>query len=104
MRKYDIYLPLNYNDGEPIESTKITAICDELALTFGAITTSPLSAPYKGRWKYGGVEYVDQIMKVEILTSGDRVTKQFLKDFKERLKKDLRQIDILITTHGIQVI
>lgn len=45
MRKYDIYLPLNYNNGEAIESTKITAICDELALTFGAITTSPLSAP-----------------------------------------------------------
>ena len=27
-----------------------------------------------------------------------------LKDFKERLKESLRQIDILITTHGIQVI
>lgn len=43
-------------------------------------------------------------MKVEILTSDDKVTKQFLKAFKERLKKDLKQIDILITTHGIQVI
>ena len=104
MRKYDIYLPLNYNNGKPIEATKITKICDELALMFGAITTSPVTAPYKGRWKYGGVEYVDEIMKIEVLTSGDKTTKQFLKDFKEQLKKDLQQIDILITTHGIQVI
>jgi hypothetical protein len=27
-----------------------------------------------------------------------------LKDFKVRLKESLRQVDILITTHGIQVI
>jgi hypothetical protein len=104
MRRYEIYLPLNYNDGKPIESKKITAICDDLALAFGAITVSPLSAPHQGRWKYGGVEYIDEIIKIEILTSGNNATKRFLKDFKERLKKDLLQLDILITTHGIQVI
>ena len=53
---------------------------------------------------FEGVEYIDDIIKVEIVTSGDKVTKKFLKDFKERLKESLRQVDILITTHGIQVI
>jgi hypothetical protein len=65
---------------------------------------SSLSSPYQGTWKYGGVEYIDDIIKVEIVTSNDRLTKGFLKDFKERLKESLQQIDILITTHGIQVI
>ena len=32
------------------------------------------------------------------------MTNKFLKEYKEQLKKSLRQIDILITTHGIQVI
>jgi len=104
MREYAIYLPLKYNSGKPIESRKITAILDELASTFGAITVSPLSAPYQGRWKYGGVEYIDDIIKVEIVGGGDKITKKFFKDFKGQLKRDLRQIDILITTHGIQVI
>ncbi len=49
MRKYEIYLPLKYNSGEPIESVKITAICDELSEAFGAITVSPLQAPYQGK-------------------------------------------------------
>jgi hypothetical protein len=71
---------------------------------FGAITVSSRSSPYQGTWKYGGVEYINDIIKVEIVTSGDKVTKKFLKDFKERLKESLRQVDILITTHGIQVI
>ena len=104
MRKYDVYLPLRYNNGKPVEPTKISNICDELAETFGAITVSPLSAPNQGRWKYGGVEYIDDIIKIEVVTTRDRQTKKFFIEFKERLKTSLRQIDILITTHGIQVI
>lgn len=104
MRKYDIYLPLKYNDGEAIESEKIVKVWDELAEAFGGITVSPLTAPYQGRWKYGGVEYIDEIIKVEVVATNDRAAKKFLKEFKEGLKESLQQIDILITTHGIQVI
>lgn len=104
MRKYDVYLPLKYNNGKPIEPVKISDICDELADVFGAITVSPLTAPHQGRWKYGGVEFIDDIIKVEIVTSNNRATKRFFKELKERLKRSLMQIDILITTHGIQVI
>jgi uncharacterized protein YnzC (UPF0291/DUF896 family) len=104
MRKYEIYLPLKYNDGKDIEPEKIKQIKQEPVAKFGAITVSSLSLPYQGTWKYGGVEYIDDIIKVEIVTSNDRLTKGFLKDFKERLKESLQQIDILITTHGIQVI
>jgi len=104
MRKYEIYLPLKYNDGKAIESEKIVGVWDELAEAFGGITVSPLSAPYQGRWKYGGVEYIDEIIKVEVVAMNDKAAKEFLKEFKERLKESLQQIDILITTHGIQVI
>lgn len=104
MREYTIYLPLKYNDGSNIEVEKLRAIKLELVDTFGAITVSSLSAPYQGRWKYGGVEYIDDIIKIEVLATHDRLTKKFFVDFKERLKKSLQQIDILITAHGIQVI
>ena len=104
MRKYEIYLPLKYNDSKDIEPEKIKQIKQELVEMFGAITVSSLSSPYQGTWKYGGVEYIDDIIKVEIVASGDKLTKGFLKEFKERVKESLQQIDILITTHGIQVI
>ena len=104
MRKYEIYLPLKYNDGELIESAKIVGVWDELADAFGGITVSSLSAPYQGRWKYGGVEYFDDIIKIEIVVTNDRAARKFFKEFKERLKKSLQQVDILITTQGIQVI
>ena len=104
MREYKIYLPLKYNNGKDIEEEKLREIKADLVEAFGAITVSSLSSPYQGRWKYGGVEYIDDIIKIEIVAANDRATKKFFKEFKEHLKKSLRQIDILITTHGIQVI
>jgi hypothetical protein len=71
MRKYEIHLPLKYNDGESIESAKIVGVWDELAEAFGGVTVSSLSAPYQGRWKYGGVEYFDDIIKIEIIATND---------------------------------
>lgn len=104
MREYKIYLPLKYNDGKDIEEDKFRELKAALVDAFGAITVSSLSSPYQGRWKYGGVEYIDDIITIEIVATNDRITKRFFKEFKERLKESLQQIDILITAHGIQVI
>jgi len=98
MRKYEIHLPLTYGDGEPIEPDKIRHVREELLVVFGSFLV-----PYRRAWKYDGAKYVE-IVRIEIVATGDELTKKRLKDFKERLKESLQQIDILITTHGIQVI
>ena len=38
MKKYEIYLPLKYNDGTEIEAEKIKQIREELIAVFGALT------------------------------------------------------------------
>jgi hypothetical protein len=43
------------------------------------------------------VDFIDDIIKIEIITAGDRKTDKFFKEFKEQLKQLLKQIDILIT-------
>ena len=57
MKKYEIYLPLKYNDGREIEAEKIKQIREELIAVFGALTVSSQSGPYQGSWKYGGVGF-----------------------------------------------
>jgi hypothetical protein len=66
MKKYEIYLPLKYNDGREIEAEKIKQIREELIAVFGALTVSSQSAPYQGTWKYGGVDFIDDIIKIEL--------------------------------------
>jgi hypothetical protein len=69
---------------------------------FGAITVSPVSAPYHGTWRYGGVEFVDDIIQIEIITEEDLMSNRFFKRYKQHLKRTLRQFEILITVQDIQ--
>jgi hypothetical protein len=104
MKKYEIYLPLKYNDGKEIEPEKIKQIREKLIAAFGALTVSSQSAPYQGRWKYGGVDFIDDIIKIEIIAGADRKTEKFFRQFKVYLKDVLKQIDILITAQTIRTI
>jgi len=102
MKKYDVYLPLKYNDGTEIETRKLRQIEDQLTEVFGAITVSPLSAPFRGTWRYGGVEFVDDIVKIEIIVKEDLSANHFFKRYKRQMKRALRQLDILITVQYIE--
>jgi hypothetical protein len=44
MKRYEIYLPLKYNDGKGIEPEKIKRVREELIAVFGALTVSPVCA------------------------------------------------------------
>ena len=101
MKKYEIYLPLKYNDGSDIQLEKLEEIQQQLIAVFGAMTVSSLSAPFQGTWRYGGVEFVDDIVRIEIITDEEL---RFFKNFKRQLKRTLRQLDILITVQDIHTI
>ncbi len=81
---------------KPIEQEKMRRVREEFIAIFGSFLV-----PYRRAWKYDGAKYIE-IVKIEIITTGDRVPRKRLKDFKERLKESLQQSDILILTHGIQ--
>ena len=102
MKKYEIYLPLRYNEGRKIEPQKLKEIRQQLIDVFGALTASSRSAPFQGTWRYKGVEFVDDIIWIQIITKEDM--NDFFKSFKRQLKRTLRQLDILITVQDIHMI
>jgi hypothetical protein len=104
MTKFEIYLPLKHNDGTDIEAEKLEEIQQQLMAVFGALTVSSLSAPLQGKWRYGGVEYLDEIYRVDIVARDEWDSIQFFKNFKRRLKRSLRQLDILITVQYVHTI
>ena len=101
MKKYEIYLPLRYNDGKQIEPQKLKEIRQQLIAVFAALTVSSLSAPFQGTWRHGSDEFVDDIIRVEIITDEEI---RFFKNFKRQLKRELRQLDVLITVQDIHSI
>ena len=102
MKEYDIFIPLFYNDGTPVESRKLQRLHARLLDQFDGLTFFP--QPNEGYWKLGDVTYRDEIVIYRVLTSKARLARKFLADLKEDLKRDLRQEEILIVERNVETL
>ena len=51
-----------------------------------------------------GVEFIDDIIRIEVITEGDLSSNRFFRNFKLQLKRTLQQINILITVQEVKTI
>jgi hypothetical protein len=102
VKEYDLFIPLYYNDGSPIESQKLHRLQTILSEQFDGLTFFP--QPNKGHWKMGGVTYRDDIVIYRVLTGNTRRARQFLAKLKHELKHDLQQEDVLIVEREVETL
>lgn len=102
MKEYDIFIPLNYNDGSPIEGQKLQSLQNKLLNQFSGLTYFP--QPNQGFWKMGDVTYRDEIVIYRVLSSKTRAARHFLSQLKEELKKSLKQEAILIVERDVETL
>jgi hypothetical protein len=102
VKEYDLFVPLFYNDGAPIEQAKIEAIGEQLLAHFTGLTFFP--QPNQGFWKLGNVTFRDQIVIFRVLADNTRAARRFFAKFKEQLKKDLGQEEILIVERSVEAL
>jgi len=101
-RRYEIFLPLRFNDGQSVPDDLISDTLQELENHFGAVSWE--TQVIRGRWRHEGEVYADDLMRVIIDVEDLAEHRQFFRDFKEGLKPRFRQIEIYMTTHLIDVI
>ena len=102
MREYELFLPLYYNDGTPIDPSVIPALRVRLLEQFRGVTFFP--QPNEGYWQMAGVTYHDEIVIYRVLSANLRSARSFLRRLKEKLKKDLKQEEILIVERDIRTL
>jgi len=102
LERYEILLPLKYNDGTPVEPEKFRQTKIELVEKFAAITVEPQSV--HGIWTHGSKEYADELIRFIIDIETTIETEKFFKEFKEKLKARFQQIEIWITAYPIRLI
>ena len=101
-RRYEILLPLRYNDGSTVEPEKLFETQEELVAAFGALTTSP--EQFRGIWMQEGQRFEDEHFRIVVDIEATLENRAFLARFKERLKERFRQIDIWIVSYEIEVL
>ena len=101
-RRYEILLPLKFNDGEPVPWTLIGDALVDLRRRFGAVSWE--TQIIRGIWQHQEAEFRDELVRVFADVPDHPENRQFFADFKEQLKSRFRQHDIWMTTYPIEVI
>jgi hypothetical protein len=101
-RRFEILLPLRFNDGQPVPEALITDTLLELERQFGTVSSE--TQVIHGTWLHEGQSYRDDLVRVFVDTPDVSEVRQFFVEFKERAKARFRQIDIWLTTYPIEVL
>jgi hypothetical protein len=102
MIRFEILLPLFYNDGRPIEPEKFLATDDDFVNTFSATSTDHVTV--RGKWKYQSTVYSDQLIRIRVEVEDTKENQDAMRALKETLKARFEQLDIWITAHRIDII
>jgi hypothetical protein len=102
-RRYDLYLPLTYNDGRPVEDEKFDAAERRLLGQFGGLTAQQRDFPLRGIWQGETRLYLDQVIIMTVLDFRRQGSTRFLRQLKANLLEEFDQREILVTESPLRV-
>jgi hypothetical protein len=102
VKEYDLFIPLYYNDGAPVERQKLRQLQRRLLSKFGGLTFFP--QPSQGFWTAEDITYRDEIVIYRVLAAQARHARRFLGALKEELKRELKQEEILIIERDVETL
>ncbi len=102
LRRYEVLVPLLFNDGTPVPGELLAGTFRELREKFGAASWE--TQVLRGAWEESGALHHDNLTRFFVDVPDEPEHREFFKSFKERLKSRFRQLDVWITSHPIDVI
>ena len=100
-RRFEILLPLRFNDGRPVPDSLIADTLLELRRQFGAVSCE--TQTIHGTWQHHGQVFRDDLMRAFVDAPDTPASREFFVAFKERARARFEQIDIWMTTYPIEV-
>jgi hypothetical protein len=102
MRRFEVLLPLEFNDGRKVPPSLVRESAEELREKFGAVSVE--TRVIHGEWVFQGAVYRDNLVRLVVDMADTPEHLDFFRQFKERLKVRFAQLEIWIVTHPIQVL
>jgi hypothetical protein len=101
-RRYEILLPLRFNDGAPVPDDLIADTLLELEQQFRSISSE--TQVIHGIWENEGQTYRDELVRVFVDVADKQKNRKFFVRYKKLLKKRFQQLDIRMTTYLVEEI
>lgn len=100
-RRFEILLPRQFNNGQPVPDELVAETVWELRQRFEAVSSE--TQIIRGLWQHAGQSYRDELLRVFVDVADIPENHQFFHEFKEKLKTRFQQIDIRITTYLVEI-
>ncbi len=101
-RRFEVLLPLRFNDGREVPGEWIAEAVLEIVGRFG--TASYETQKLEGHWRQGGVTYRDDLVKLVVDVPNVEDSQQWAKEFKERWKARLEQLELWVVSYPIDIL
>lgn len=100
-RRFEVLLPRRFNDGRDIPGEWIAEAVLEIVDHFGAASYE--TQKVEGHWRHSGILYRDDLVRVVVDVPDSARNRQWMREFKDRWKVRLEQLELWLVSYRINV-
>ena len=100
-RRFEVLLPLQFNDGREVPPEWLAEAVLEIVDQFGAASYE--TQKVEGHWRSSGVLYRDTLVRLVVDAPDTAGHRGWMRDFKERWKNRLEQLELWLVSYRIEV-
>ena len=100
-RRFEVLLPLRFNDGRDVPGEWMAEAVLEIVAHFGAASYE--TQRVEGHWRHSGILYRDDLVRVVVDVPDSARHRQWMRQFKERWKVRLEQVELWMVSYRIEV-
>lgn len=100
-RRFEVLLPLQFNDGKEVPRDWLGEAILEIVDRFGAASFETQSV--EGHWRHGGTIYQDNLARLIVDVPDTLSNRRWMKGFKKRWKARLEQLELWLVSYRIDV-
>ena len=100
-RRFEVLLPLRFNDGREVPPEWLADAVLEVVEKFGAASYE--TQRVEGTWRDEGTTYRDDLTRLVIDVPDTKGNREWMKAFKERWRVKLDQVELWMVSHVIRL-
>ncbi len=101
LRRFEILLPLQFNDGREVPTDWLAEAVLEIVEKFEAASYE--TQKVEGHWRHQGILYRDNLVKIVIDAADEEANREWMRDYKTRWKEKLEQLELWLVSYTIDV-
>jgi hypothetical protein len=100
-RRFEVMLPLRFNDGRDVPGEWIAEAILEIVERFGAASYE--TQRVEGHWRHGGIAYRDDLVRLVVDVPDSEEHRSWVRDFKGRWRVRLEQLELWVVSYQVDI-